>query len=92
MSVLPPARTDPPGGQGAVAFTLEGNVLVAPATITLPDGKRVTARLLIDTGSNGALTLTSPFVRQHDLVAQFPSLEPTRPWASTARYSRRSSR
>ena len=33
----------------------------------------MTARLLIDTGSNGALTLTSPFVRQHDLVARFPA-------------------
>jgi hypothetical protein len=73
VSVLPPARTDPPSRQGAVAFTLEGNVLVAPAAITLPDGERVTARLLIDTGSNGALTLTSPFVRQHDLVARFPA-------------------
>ena len=30
------------------------------------------ARLLIDTGSNGALTLTSPFVRPHNLVARFP--------------------
>ena len=72
-SVLPPARIDPAVRQGAVTFTLEGNVLVAPAIITLPDGERVTARLLIDTGSNGALTLTSPFVRQHDLVARFPS-------------------
>jgi predicted aspartyl protease len=73
MSVLPQARIDPPGRQGAVTFTLEGNVLVAPAAITLPDGRRVSARLLIDTGSNGALTLTSPFVRQHDLVAPFRS-------------------
>ena len=73
VSVLPPPRTDLPGRQSAVAFTLDGNVLVAPATVTLPDGQRVTARLLIDTGSNGALTLTSPFVRQHDLVARFPS-------------------
>jgi predicted aspartyl protease len=71
VSVLPPAQTDPPGS--AVTFTLEGNVLVAPTIITLPDGERVTARLLIDTGSNGALTLTSPFVRQHDLVERFPS-------------------
>lgn len=73
VSVLPPAQTDPPVRQGVVTFTLEGNVLVAPATIALPDGQRVTARLLIDTGSNGALTLTSPFVRRHDLVARFPS-------------------
>ncbi|HKW02972.1 MAG TPA: retropepsin-like aspartic protease [Vicinamibacterales bacterium] len=74
VSVLPPARTEPAVRQGAaVTFTLEGNVLVAPATITLPDGERVTARLLIDTGSNGALTLTSPFVRRHDLTARFPS-------------------
>ncbi len=73
VNVQPPAQPDPPSLQGAVSFTLEGNLLVAPATITLPDDQRVRARLLIDTGSNGALTLTSPFVRQHDLVARFPS-------------------
>ena len=73
VSVLPPSRTDPPGRQGIVTFTIDGNVMIAPAIVTLPDGQRVTARLLIDTGSNGALTLTSPFVSRHDLIARFPS-------------------
>jgi len=73
VSVLPASRTDPSGRQATVPVTIEGNVLIAPAVLTLPDGQRVTARLLIDTGSDGALTLTSPFVRRHDLVARFPS-------------------
>ena len=73
VSVLSAPRTDPPGRHAAVPVTIEGNVLIAPAVLTLPDGQRVAARLLIDTGSNGALTLTSPFVRRHDLVARFPS-------------------
>ena len=56
-----------------VRITVEDNVLIAPAVITLPDRSVVTARLLIDTGSNGSLTLTSPFVRRHSLSARFPS-------------------
>jgi predicted aspartyl protease len=73
VSVLPPPPAGTPARPGAVSVTLDGNVLIAPATITLPDGQRVAARLLIDTGSNGALTLTSPFVQRHDLAARFPS-------------------
>jgi len=72
-----PIRSDPAGRpdapSGRVAIALEGNVLVAPATLTLPDGEQVTARLLIDTGSNGALTLTSPFVSRHRLADRFQS-------------------
>ena len=70
--------TAPAGGPGALApsgvpITVRGNVLLAPATIALPDDSRLSARLLIDTGSNGSLTLTSPFVRRHDLAARFRS-------------------
>jgi hypothetical protein len=61
----------------AVAVTIGGNVLLAPAALTLPDGSVQTARLLIDTGSNLGLTLTSPFVRQHRLVERFPSRRAT---------------
>ena len=92
VSVLPPRRTDPPGRQGAVSFTLEGNLLVAPATITLPDDQARDGSAAIDTGSNGALTLTSPFVHRHDWSRASQSARPTPPSASTGRSSRPSSR
>jgi hypothetical protein len=57
----------------SVPFTTDYNRLIAAATLTLPDGDRLASRLLIDTGSNGALTLTSPFVRRHRLTTRFPS-------------------
>jgi predicted aspartyl protease len=64
-----PARGDP------VPFTIDRNILVAASTLTLPDGEPLPARLLVDTGSNAALTLTSPFVRAHRLASRFPSLQ-----------------
>ena len=64
---------DTTGRTKTVPFTIDGNVLIAPATLTLPDQQRLSARLLIDTGSNGGLTLTSPFVRDHQLTQRFPS-------------------
>jgi predicted aspartyl protease len=71
LSTAPSADTT--GRTRTVPFTIDGNVLIAPATLTLPDQQRLTARLLIDTGSNGGLTLTSPFVRDHQLPQRFPS-------------------
>ena len=56
---------------GSIPVTLNGNVLVAPATITLADRSSITARLLLDTGSNGAVTLTTPFVRGTNLRNAF---------------------
>jgi predicted aspartyl protease len=72
---LRPPSAGPPDHGASVPLTAEGNVLIAPSMLTLPDGDRLPARLLIDTGSNGALTLTSPFVRRHRLTARFPSRE-----------------
>jgi hypothetical protein len=60
----------PPAG---VPVTVRRNVLLAPATLTLPDGGTLAARLLVDTGSNLGLTLNTPFVRRHRLAARFPS-------------------
>jgi predicted aspartyl protease len=66
-----PGRGDPTAGD--VPITARGNVLLAPATLSLPDRSQVPARLLIDTGSNGSLTLTRPFVDRHGLAARFGS-------------------
>ena len=43
----------------------------------LADGTSLASRLLIDTGSNQGLTLTSPFVRRHRLIERFPSRRAT---------------
>jgi len=72
VTLRPPSAARP-DASASVPFTAEGNVLIAPATLTLPDGDHLPARLLIDTGSNGALTLTSPFVRRHRLTTRFQS-------------------
>jgi hypothetical protein len=64
------AADGPPAG---VAVTVRRNVLLTPAALTLPDGGTLTARLLVDTGSNLGLTLNSPFVRRHRLADRFPS-------------------
>ena len=58
---------------GSVPISAYGNVLVAPARLALPDRSHVPARLLIDTGSNGSLTLTRPFVDKHGLATRFSS-------------------
>ena len=62
-----------PTPREGVPITVDENVLLAPATLTLADRTTVMARVLIDTGSNGALTLTSPFVRTHKLADRFQS-------------------
>ncbi len=54
-------------------MTVRGNVLLTPASLTLPDEKTLEARLLLDTGSNLGVSLNSPFVRRHQLVERFPT-------------------
>jgi len=61
-------------GPAGVPVELAGNRLVVPATLTLPDGATLTARLLVDTGNSGGLFLNTPFVRRHGLEARFPDV------------------
>lgn len=61
------------GKGAALPIRVDGNVLLARASLTLPDGEKVDARLLLDTGSNTRLSLNGPFVRRYRLVARFPS-------------------
>lgn len=56
-----------------VAASVRGNVLTVPATLTLPDGRVLTPRLLVDTGNSGGLSLNTPFVRTHRLDEAFPA-------------------
>jgi len=59
-------RFTPPPGASAIAFDLDDHVPIVAASLGgLP------ARITIDTGSRSSLTLHSPFVRAHDLVARY---------------------
>jgi hypothetical protein len=73
--LLHAAGAVPPMDAAVVPVRLEGNVLVAPGTLTLPDTERVTAGLLVDTGSSSGLSLNAPFVRRFRLEERFPSRE-----------------
>jgi hypothetical protein len=56
----------PPAGAQPIAFDMDDRVPIVNATLGgLP------ARITIDTGSRSSLTLHSPFVRAHDLVAKY---------------------
>ena len=66
LTISDPAKFTPPAGATAVSFDLADSVPIVNATI---DG--LPARISIDTGSRSALTLHSPFVRAHDLVAKY---------------------
>jgi predicted aspartyl protease len=70
LSLTPPPFAGKPSEPG-LPITTDGNVLLAKASVGLVDGDVLTARLLVDTGSGGGLTLTSPFVRQHRLIERF---------------------
>lgn len=71
--MLLPRPYRPPAGSVRVRITSDGNVLLAPAVLTLPDGDVEDARILIDTGSNQELLLNTPFVRAHTLRERFPA-------------------
>jgi predicted aspartyl protease len=68
-----PVRFSDAGPGARMRVTIDGNLLLAPAVLTLADGDVIHARLLVDTGSNSRLSLNSPFVRQHRLAERFPS-------------------
>jgi len=61
-----PDRFEPPPGAQAIAFDLDDRVPIIDATLG-----GVPLRITIDTGSRSSLTLHSPFVRAHDLVARY---------------------
>ncbi|HYN05995.1 MAG TPA: pepsin/retropepsin-like aspartic protease family protein [Vicinamibacterales bacterium] len=73
----PPGTVDASAFPSSVNVTLSRNVLLAPASLTLPDGGTLTARLLIDTGSNLGLSLNTPFVTRHRLTERFQSRRAT---------------
>lgn len=73
LRAAPPAARD-----RALPLLVSGSVPTVVARLVLPDGRELTPRLLIDTGSSGGLSLNSPYVRRHSLDEAFPA----RPGAS----------
>lgn len=66
LTLTDPARFQAPPGATALPFELADRIPVVQGTL---DGLPV--RISIDTGSRASLTLHSPFVRQHGLVARY---------------------
>ncbi|MBS0456857.1 MAG: aspartyl protease family protein [Proteobacteria bacterium] len=61
-----PAKFVPPQGAVAVPFELDERIPIVTGTL---DG--LPMRMSVDTGSRSSLTLHSPFVRAHDLIARY---------------------
>jgi len=61
-----PAKFAPPAGASMVPFELDDRIPIVQGTL---DG--VPARMSVDTGSRSSLTMHSPFVREHTLVAKY---------------------
>jgi len=61
-----PAKFAPPAGAHTVPFELADRIPIIAGTL---DG--IPARISVDTGSRVSLTLHSPFVREHGLLAKY---------------------
>jgi hypothetical protein len=66
LTLTDPGRFSPPASGQVVPFDLADRTPIVSGDL---DGLPV--RLTIDTGSRASLTMHSPFVRQHDLVARY---------------------
>lgn len=76
LTLMKPDAFEPPAQAVAVPFELEERTPVVQGSI---DG--LPARLAIDTGARNAVTLHSPFVREHGLVDRYDaSLEAVTGW------------
>ena len=66
VTLSEPGKLAPPAGATVLPFTLDEHTPIVTGTL---DG--VPLRMTVDTGSRSALTLDSPFVREHDLVKRY---------------------
>ena len=75
LNLIDPDDFSPAKDMQALPIQLESGVPFVEAEIELPDG-RTTAKLMLDTGAHMAVTLTTPFVKQHGLLAELqPQIE-----------------
>ena len=66
LTVSEPSKFAPPAGASVVPFELDDRIPIVEASL---DGLPV--RISVDTGSRASLSMHSPFVREHDLVARY---------------------
>ena len=66
LTLADPAKFAAPAQASVVPFELNDRIPIIAGTL---DG--VPVRISVDTGSRASLTLHSPFVREHDLVARY---------------------
>ncbi|HJT98437.1 MAG TPA: PDZ domain-containing protein, partial [Rhodanobacteraceae bacterium] len=66
LTISEPSKFAPPAGASVVPFELDDRIPIVAATL---DGLPV--RISVDTGSRVSLSMHSPFVREHDLVARY---------------------
>ena len=66
VTLSEPGKRQPPAGATVLPFTLDEHTPIVTGTL---DG--LPLRMTVDTGSRSALTLDSPFVREHDLVKRY---------------------
>jgi hypothetical protein len=66
LTLADPAKFAPPAGAAVVPFELSDTTPLVAGTL---DGEAV--RVSVDTGSRASLSMHSPFVREHGLVARY---------------------
>ena len=66
LTLSEPKAFVPPPGATLVPFKLNDTLPIVQGTL---DG--IPVRLSVDTGSRASLTMSSPFVREHDLIAKY---------------------
>lgn len=72
LTLTDPAKFTPPAGAKVVPFEMSERIPIVSGTL---DG--VPVRLSIDTGSRVSLTMHSPFVKEHDLIARYAAAPET---------------
>lgn len=72
LTLSDPKAFVPPPGATVLPFTLSGTIPIIAGSL---DGLPV--KLSVDTGSRESLTLSSPFVKVHDLVAKYAAAPET---------------
>lgn len=61
-----------------IALTLADGLPLASGTLTLPDGRCLALRLLLDLGAKSTLLVAEPFIERHDLRRVFPDAQVAR--------------
>jgi Aspartyl protease/PDZ domain len=71
LGLFDPARYSYRGRGDVVPLTMDGNTPHVRARLGVPGGRSIEGWLEVDTGSDGTLTLNSPYVKKHGLLETF---------------------